>query len=42
MENKVKGTKYDVRDNSKYCWYCSDNYQYRCYDNQYHTNHKKT
>lgn len=33
MENKVKGTKYDVRNNSGYCWYYSVDYQYnRHYD----------
>ena len=42
MENRVKGTKYDVRNNR---WYRRDycnNYQYHCYNNQYPTNHKET
>lgn len=42
MENKVKGTRYDVRNNSLYCWYCSDNYQYHCHGDQYHTDRKET
>ena len=32
MENKVKGTEYDVGNNSQYCWYYSDDYQYRCHN----------
>lgn len=31
MENKVKGTRYDVGDNSQYCWYSCDNYKYHCH-----------
>ena len=37
-----KGTRYDVGNNSRYCWYCSDNYQYHCHGDQYHANHKET
>ena len=42
MENKVKGTRYGVGNNSRYSWYCSDDYQYHCYINQYHTDHRET
>lgn len=42
MENKVKGTRYDVGNNSRYCWYCSDDYQYRCHGDQYLTDRKET
>ena len=42
MENKVKGITYDVRNDSQYCWYCSDGYQYYCHDDQYHTECKET
>lgn len=42
MENKVKGKGYDVRNNSRHCWYCSDSYQYHCHGNQYHTDRKET
>ena len=42
MENKVKGTRNGVGNNSRYSWYCSDDYQYHCYINQYHTDHRET
>lgn len=42
MENKVKGTRYDVGNHNWYCWYCSDNYQYYCHSDQYYANHKET
>ena len=38
MENNVKGTRQDVRNYSQYDWYCGDNYQYCCHDNQYIAN----
>lgn len=41
MENKVKGTRYDVGNNSGYCWYCSDDYQYRGHGDQYHIDSKE-
>lgn len=37
MENEVKGTKYDDGNNSRRCWYYRNNYQYHCYNNEYHT-----
>ena len=37
MENEVKGTRYDDGNASGYRWYCSNNYQYNCYVDQYHT-----
>ena len=42
MENKVKGTKYDVGNNGRYCWYHSDGYQYYHHDDKYHSEHKET
>ena len=42
MENKVKGTRYDVGNNSRYCWYCSDNCQYHCHSDQYYTDRNET
>lgn len=42
MENKVKGTRYDIRNNSRYYWYCSDDYQYHRYNDQYHTDRQET
>lgn len=42
MENKVKGTGYDVGNNYQYCWYCCDDDQYHCHNDQYHTDHKET
>ena len=41
MENKVKGKGYDVRNNSWYSRYCSDDYQYHCHNNQYRENHAR-
>ena len=37
MENKVKGTKFDDRNNHGYCKYFSDAHQYRRHPNQYDT-----
>lgn len=37
MENKVKGTGYDVRSNRGYRRYCSNNGQYHCFWYQYRT-----
>lgn len=42
MENETKGTKYDVRNNCRYCWYCSDSHQYYRHIDQYHTVLQKT
>lgn len=42
MENKVKGTRYDVGNNNRYCWYCGDDYQYHRHNDQYHTDHGET
>ena len=42
MENKVKGTRYDVGNDCQYCWYCSVNDKYHCHSNQYHTDCKDT
>lgn len=35
MENKVKGTKYDDRNDRGNCRYCSDGDQYYCHNHQY-------
>lgn len=37
MENKVKGTGYDVGNDGKYCSDCG---QYLCYCNQHYTDHQ--
>ena len=37
MENIVKGTKFDDRNDHGYCKYCSDAYQYNCHSDQYDT-----
>ena len=41
MENTVKGKGYDVGNDSRYRWYCSDDCQYHCHVNQYHTDSKE-
>lgn len=42
MENSVKGKRYDVGNNSRYCRYCGNGYQYHRYNNQYLTDFKET
>lgn len=37
MENIVKGTRYDDGNDGRNRWYCSDNHQYYCHPDQYHT-----
>lgn len=39
MENKVKGTIYDVGNNSEYRGYYGNSGQYNSYRYQYHTVH---
>lgn len=40
MENKVKGSKYDVGNTGGDFKYCCDNYQYHHHYDEYHTNHQ--
>ena len=39
MENKVKGTRFDVGNDSGYRGYCGNSGQYNSYRYQYHTVH---
>ena len=41
MENKVKGTRFDVRNNRWDCRYCSDGDQYHRHYHQYRTYRQK-
>jgi len=41
MENKAKGKRYDVGNNSRTHRYCSDGYQYHRHNNQYHKEFKR-